>query len=430
MKTVLLVLIITFVGVASSSLAQTLEEALGQAYASNPLLQAERAGLRAIDEDLVQAKAARLPSLQADASIGAVYTEQTSPFFSAVQTYYPRSLGLSGNYTLYGGGAIRGTIDLARVNIDIGRNSLRDLEQQVLFDAISAYLGVQRDVEVVRIRGKNVEVLSRQLDAANDRFDVGEITRTGVSQAKARLAGARSLLAAARSQLAASRAAYVRTMGQAPGTLSKASSPNILPEDMAAAINWAEIHAPILISAKLSELVATHGVTIAKAGLRPRLSIGARASTADNNGFIGAETDTVSSSLNFTMPLFTGGLNRSQIRKAREQESQARIGILQARRIVHEQVSNAWFNLIAARSVIDANEQQVAANELAFEGVEQEAFVGQRTTLDVLNAEQELLDARLALITANRDVLVAQYALLRAAGRLNLVDLGIAISSN
>jgi outer membrane protein len=425
MKTFLLTLVIVFVGISSSSMAQTLGEALSQAYASNPLLQAERAGIRAVDEDLVQARAARLPSLQTDASIGAVYTEQTSPFFSANQTYYPRSLSLSGNQTLYAGGSIRGNIDLARVNIDIARNNLRSVEQQVLFDALSAYLGVQRNVEVVRIRAKNVEVLAKQLQAANDRFDVGEITRTGVSQAKARLAGARSLLALARSELSASRAAYVRTIGQSPGTLDEVASPKILPEDMATAINWAEGYAPILIAAKLSELSASHGVTIAKSGLRPRLSIGARASTADNSGFIGAETDTVSSSLNFTMPLFTGGLNRSQIRKAREQESQARIGVLQARRIVHEQVSNAWFNLIAAKSVIYANEQQVAANELAFEGVEQEAAVGQRTTLDVLNAEQELLDARLALITANRDVLVAEYGLLRAAGRLNLVDLGI-----
>jgi len=316
MRTFLLVLIVVFAGFASSPMAQTLEDALSQAYASNPLLQAERAGVRAIDEDLVQAKAARLPSLQADASTGVVYTEQTSPFFSAAQTYYPRSLSLSGNQTLYAGGSIRGNIDLARVNIDIARNGLRDVEQQVLFDALSAYVGVQRGVAVVRIRAKNVEVLAKQLQAANDRFDVGEITRTGVSQAKARLAGARSLLALARSELASFRAAYVRTIGQAPGTLNNVSSPKMMPEDMAMAINWSEDYAPVLIRAKLSELSAAHGVTIAKAGLRPRLSIGARASTADNNGFIGAETDTGFSSLNFTMALFTGGLNRSQIRKA------------------------------------------------------------------------------------------------------------------
>ncbi|PHR54292.1 MAG: hypothetical protein COA47_15680 [Robiginitomaculum sp.] len=413
----------TFAGVASS---ETLEQALGLAFASNPQLQAERAGLRAIDEGLVQARSERLPGLQADGSVGATRLKQSSPFFSSLETYYPNSVSVSGSQTLYAGGGIRGRIDLARVNVDIGRNNLRNLEQQVLLDAVTAYVDVRRNSEVVRIRSNNVDVLLKQLDAAKDRFEVGEITRTGVSQAKARAAGARSQLAAAKAALATARAAYARTIGQSPGTLEVATLPGNIPADLAEAIIWSEDSAPVLINAKLSELSAQHGITVAKSGLRPRLTLGARAGTANNNGFSGAESDFVSTALNFTMPIFTGGLNRSRVREAIEQASKARIGVLQARRITHEQVSNAWHNLMAARSVIVASQEQVAANQLAFEGVEQEAAVGLRTTLDVLNAEQELLDARLTLVSAERDALVAAYGLLRASGRLDMGNLGIA----
>lgn len=428
MKSNLLAAMLVVLAIAAPATGETLDDALRLAYLSNPQLQGERASLRALDQGLVQARAGRLPNLQAEAGTGVTYQSQSGPFFSGSQTYYPRSLALSASQTLYGGGAVRGAIDLAQVNIDMGRNTLRQVEQQVLFAAVSAYVNVRQSSEVVRIRSNNVEVLLKQLDAAKDRFEVGEITRTGVSQAKARLAGARSLLAGARSVLAVSRAAYQRTIGQSPGTLVAATQPKILPDDLATAINWSEQNAPVLRNAKLSELAAVHGLRIAKAGLRPRLSIGARASTADNNGFTGAESDAVSTSLNFTMPLFTGGLNQSKVRQARELESRARIGVLQARRITHEQVSNAWHNLLASKAVITANKQQVAASELAFEGVVQEAEVGLQTTLDVLNAEQELLDSRLALVNAQSDALVASYGLLQAVGRLNIVDLGVGVS--
>jgi outer membrane protein len=413
---------------SATASAETLSDALAMAYTSNPQLQAERATLRATDERLWQARAARLPGLQADASTGVTRQTQSSPFFGGTETYYPRSLSLSANQTLYGGGGIQGQIDLAQVNIEIGRNNLHDLEQQVLLSALTAYVDVRRNMEVVRIRANNVEVLQKQLQAAEDRFTVGEITRTGVSQAKARLAGARSQLAGARAGLANARAAYERTVGQAPGTLEAANMPAILPDGLASAIEWAEGNAPVLRNSKLAELAAVHGISIAKAGLRPRLTLGARASTADNNGFSGAESDSLSTSLNFSMPLFTGGLNQSRVREAKQQASAARIGVLQARRITHEQVSNAWNGLVAARSVIAASEEQVKANELAFEGVEQEAEVGLRTTLDVLDAEQELLDARLALVSANRDAMVAAYGLLRTTGRLSVAELKVDVN--
>jgi len=408
--------------------AQSLNDALAIAYATNPQLQAERAGLRATDETLIQARAARLPGAQLDGSVSAKYQEQASPFFSSNETIYPRTLGVSARQTLYSGGRIQGNIDLAQVQIEIARNNLRSLEHQVLLEAVTAYMDVQQNIEVVRIRQNNVSVLRKQLVAAEDRFEVGEITKTGVSQAKARVAGAQARLSGARAVLATARAAYERTIGQAPGTLQATDMPQLQANDLATAINWAEANAPVLLNAKLSELAAHHALTVAKAGLRPTLSLGAQAITTDETSFGGSSADSVSSTLSFSMPLFTGGLNSSRVRAAKEQASQARIGILQARRITQEQVSNAWYGLIAAKSVIVASQEQVHANELAFEGVEQEAEVGLRTTLDVLDAEQELLDARLTLVSAKRDAVVAAYGLLRASGRLSVADLGVDVA--
>jgi len=408
--------------------AETLQDALVMTYRTNPQLQAERAGLRAVDEKLLQAQAARLPTLRMSVDAGITRQKQASPFFSALQTYYPRSVALSGSQTLYGGGAIRGQIDIAQVNVEIGINNLRQVEHQVLLSAVTAYADVMRNTQVVRFRSNNVEVLLKQLDAANDRFAVGEITRTGVSQAKARLAGARSQLAAARSELAISRSAYVRSVGQSPGNLETILMPGFLPDGLAMAISWAEQNAPVLLNARLAELAAAHAVSVAKAGLRPNLSLGAQARTADDTGFIGGQSDLVSTNLNLSIPLFTGGLNSSRIREAKQLESKARIGILQAKRITDEQVSIAWNRLVAAKSVIAASELQVRANELAFEGVALEAEVGLRTTLNVLDAEQELLDARLVLVSAQRDALVAAYGLVAATGRLELRELGLEVS--
>ncbi len=424
-KSVLLCLSFVSIFFAGTASATSLAEALEMAYGSNPQLQSQQAELQAREEQLNQAKAARLPSLQVDGSTGITYQKQSSPFFNGSQTYYPRSATISGRQVLYGGGGISGRINLARVSIEMAKNAVRQAEQEVLFGAVTAYVDVQQNTEMVRIRSKNVSVLHKQLDAANARFDVGEITKTGVSQAKARLAGSRSQLAGAKAQLAGSRAAYERMMGQAPGTLHVPGLPKNMPVDLVSAYAWAEAHAPILQNAKLAEMSAVHGVQIAKAGLRPNLSLGAQASTRDNNGFSNAQSDSVSTSLQFTMPLFAGGANTSKVREAKQRASKARIDILQARRITREQVAIAWHAMAATNAVILANQEQVIANELAFDGVTQEAEVGLRTTLDVLDAEQELLDARLGLIAAKRDAIVAAYGILRAVGRLNVTDLAL-----
>ncbi len=398
--------------------AESLAEAMAFAYATNPLLQAERAGLRATDEQLAQARSRRLPSAQLDANYGYSRVKQGSPFFSDTSSFKPRSVGVAANQVLYGGGAIKGGINAAKANIEAGRANLVGVEQSILLDSASAYLDVFQDAEIARIRQNNVSVLERQRQAAQDRFDVGEITRTDVSQAMARVAGARAQLQASLSTLANSRAAYERVIGRMPGTLEKAEAPDNVPSDILSARQIAEHEAPAIQTAIHAEEAARQQINVAKAGLRPSVTLGVSGNRAESTGLPGQRLTSGSTSARVSLPLFTGGLSQSQTREARQRASQARLQLALTRRQVNEQVTQAWNTLIAAEAVIISSEEQVTANELAFEGVEEEAQVGLRTTLDVLDAEQELLNARLALVSAEHDAALAAFGLLASTGQL------------
>ncbi len=413
--------------------AQTLEEALVQAYNSNPTLQAERANLRSTDENLVQARSARLPTVSADASISSQSTESTSTFVIGDQEVEstsetdstPKNYSISASQAIYRGGRTSGAIDQATALILAGRESLRSTEHAVLVDTVTAFMDVRRDTEVIDIRRNNVEVLSQQLQAARDRFEVGEVTRTDVSQAEARLSGAQAEMSAAQAQLAASRAAYERMTGQPAGTLSEPPELPALPETLADAAAYAYQHSPQLLAAEYGEQAARYGVTVARGAMRPEVTLSASASAARDSNFSGDERDSTSIVGRVSVPLFTGGLNRSRVRAALASEDQARHQVNQARRVVTEGVTNAWSNYVTSLAVIASSRQSVTANEIALDGVQQEAFVGLRTTLDVLNAEQELLNARLTLVTAERDSYVAAYRLLQAMGLLSADYLGL-----
>lgn len=412
---------------AGAAQAESLGDAMALAYTSNPLLQAERAGLRATDEQLAQARARRLPSANLDASYGYSKVKQASPFFSDTSGFRPSSAGFGVNQVLYGGGAIQGGIDAAKANIAAGRANLIGVEQSVLLDATTAYLDVLRDADVVRIRRNNVDVLERQRQAAQDRFDVGEITRTNVSQAIARVAGAQAQLQAALSTLANSRAAYERVVGRMPGSLDGVNTPENVPEDLQTARQIAETESPVIRAAIHTEEAARRQIQVAKAGLRPNITLGINGSTARNGGFPGQKVDSLSTAARLSIPIFTGGLNQSQTRAAKQRASQARLQLVQTRRQVNEQVARSWSALVAAKAVILSSQEQVNANELAFEGVEQEAQVGLRTTLDVLDAEQELLNARLTLVSAEHDADLAAYGLLATTGQLTARKLNLQV---
>ena len=426
---------VSLVAMSGAAWGQSLEETLILAYNSNPTLQAERANLRAIDENRVQARAGRLPTVSAEASISRQHVESQSTFVIGDQRVSsnsesdstPKNYSITANQVLYGGGQISGTIDQATAQIMAGREGLRSVEQAVLVDAVTAFMNVRRDARVVDIRRNNAEVLAQHLQAARDRFEVGEITRTDVAQAEARLSGAQAELSAAQSQLAVSRAAYERVTGQPPATLEEPPTLPDMPETLADAAEYAYAASPQLLAAQYSEEAARHGIRVARSNLRPEVTLNATASAARDSTFSGDERDSASVMGRVAIPIFTGGLNRSRVRAAVAQEEQARHQVREARRVVTEGVTNAWSNYVTSLAVIESSRQAVRANEIALDGVEQEAYVGIRTTLDVLDAEQELLNSRLTLVTAERDSYVAGYQLLQAMGLVSAERLGLAV---
>ena len=426
---------VSLIAMAAPAWGQSLEDTLIMAYNSNPTLQAERANLRAIDEGRVQAMAGRLPTVSADASISRQHVESQSTFVigddrvasSSTSDATPKNYSITASQLVYGGGQVSGAIDQATAQIMAGRESLRAVEQTVLVDAVTAFMDVRRDARVVEIRRNNAEVLAQHLQAARDRFEVGEITRTDVAQAEARLSGAQAELSAAQSQLAVSRAAYERVTGQPPATLEEPPALPGMPDSLADAAEIAYQSSPQLLAARFSEESARHAIRIARSNLRPEVTLSASASAARDSSFSGDERDSTSVTGRVSIPIFTGGLNRSRVRAAVAQEEQARHQVRQARRQVTEGVTNAWSNYVTSLAVIESSQQAVRANEIALDGVEQEAYVGIRTTLDVLDAEQELLNSRLTLVTAERDSYVAGYQLLQAMGLVSAEQLGLAV---
>lgn len=424
---------VSLLAMAAGAQAQTLEDTLTTAYNSNPTLQAERARLRSTEEGEVQARAGRLPTISADASISRQHTESESTFViggtpvasNSESDSTPKNYSLSASQALYRGGRTDGAINQASALVMAGRENLRAVEQTVLVDAVTAFMDVRRDQEVVSIRRNNVDVLAQQLQAARDRFEVGEITRTDVAQAEARLSGAQAQLSAAQAQLAASRAAYQRVTGEPPATLQEPPALPALPDNLGDAAELSYNNSPQLLAAQYGEQAAQYAIRVARGALRPEVSIQATASAARDSNFAGDTRDSTSIVGRVSVPIFTGGLNRSRVRAAVAQEEQARHQVREARRQVTEGVTNAWSGYVTSLAVIESSAQAVRANEIALEGVQQEAFVGIRTTLDVLNAEQELLDSRLTLVTAERDSYVAGYRLLQAMGLLSASGLGL-----
>jgi outer membrane protein len=424
---------VSLLAMGASAQAQSLEESLALAYNSNPTLQAERARLRATDEGRIQARSGYLPQVSASASISSQHSESQSTFViggvplssGSTTDSTPKNYSVTANQSIYRGGYNGGAVDQATALIYAGRESLRSVEQTVLVDAITAFMDVRRDSEVVNIRRSNADVLSQHLQAARDRFEVGEITRTDVAQAEARLSGAQAQLSQAQSQLATSRAAYERVTGQPPATLQDPPALPDLPDALADAAETAYRFSPQLAAAQYGEDAASHSIRMARSSLRPQVSLSASASGSRDGSFAGDQRDSTQIVGQVSVPLFTGGLNRSRVRAAIAQEDQARQQVMLARRQVTEGVTNTWNSYSTSLAVIESSRQAVRANEIALDGVEQEAYVGLRTTLDVLDAEQELLSSRLLLVTAERDSYVAGYRLLQAMGLLSAERMGL-----
>ena len=408
--------------------AETLRDALALAYQTNPSLLAQRASQRSLDETIVQARAGLRPQLDVTAS--ATYSRSDTATFGVVESDGAGvSIGLS--QTLWSGGRIGHGISAAEANIMAGRENLRDIEQTVLASVIQAYADVIRDSEILQIRQSNLGVLGRQRDESSARFEVGEITRTDVAQSEARLAQSEADLANAQAQLSVSRAVYAAVVGQAPGDLAPMPVLPNLPTDFDTALDVALQDNPGVRAAGYSLQAAEANVAAARAEYMPSARLTASYGGTSND--IGRPGDIVDNTrlqagASISVPLFTGGLNSSRVAQARERANVAQINVEGERRRTLQSVSTAYAQSLSARSTLTAGQEAVRAATVAAEGVRQEAQVGLRTTLDVLNQELELRSAEVTLASARRNEYVAQANLLAAMGRLEGQDLDASLA--
>ena len=395
--------------------AQTLADALIAAYRNSNLLEQNRAVLRAADEGVAQAVAALRPVVN---------------FIARADTRHPvapggdrlsGSLALSADLTLYDFGRNQLAVDAARENVLATRQALLGLEQRVLLAAVAAYMDVRSTAEVVTLRDANVRLITQQLRAARDRFEVGEITRTDVSIAEARLAGARSNLAAAQGDLAVARAAYRAAVGTDPGALRPPPALPALPRNLAEAESIARSTHPDIKQAQHEVTAAEINLARAAAARHGRLRAGAQAGITDRG------QESASLSLSYERPLYSGGQLSSLERQAAANRDARRAALHQSAVDVVQEVERAWSALAVAAARIEASDRQIEAAQTAYDGVRQEAELGARTTLDVLNAEQELLDARSARVAAEAGRYVAVYRLLGSMGLLTVEHLRLGI---
>lgn len=395
--------------------AETLADALVSAYKTSNLLEQNRAVLRAADEDVATAVAALRPVLSFVA--GADYQDPVNPGFDNLSA----SVALTAQMTLFSSGRNRLSVDIAKETVLATREALVGVEQDVLLSAVQAYFGVRSAIENVANNGNSVRVLEETLRATQDQFDVGEVTRTDVALAEAQLAAARAGLAAAEGGLNAARESYKAVTGHYPGTLAPAPKTPPLPRSVAEAQGIAVRTHPTIRQTQHQVAAADLGVALGAAQRLPTISADA-ALAMDDDG-----TNASSVGVQLSQPIYAGGQLSAIHRQAIAQRDSARAGLQQSSVLVAQSVANAWADIAVAQAQISATDRQVAAATIAYDGVREEAKLGARTTLDVLNAEQSLLDARASRITAAADLQVANYSFLASMGLLTVEHLKLGI---
>ena len=421
--------------------ADTLEGALVEAYQNNPTLNSQRAAVRAVDEGVPAALSGYRPRVSITASGGeqsVSSTSKTSGIVPGTPTTYLTQSGYNAPYgagatitqTLFNGFQTANRTRQAESQVFSARETLRNTEQQVLLNAATAYMNLLRDSAILDLQRRNVEVLQEQLRQTRDRFNVGEVTRTDVAQAESSLAQGRSQVLSAEATYTASRATYRQVIGVDPGKLAPGTpvdrfSPNQLPSAVAVG---SATH-PAVATAQYNVDAAEQQVKVAEGALYPTVSL--QGSFQQN--FMSASSLNVYQSYNasvlgqLSVPIYQGGAEYAAIRQAKETLGQKRIDLDTARDQVRQSIVQSWGQLEAGKANIEATQAQVTSSEIALNGVREEARVGQRTTLDVLNAQQVLVNARVALVTAQHDRVVASYTLLAAIGRLSPQVLGLRV---
>ncbi|OYY90978.1 MAG: hypothetical protein B7Y45_04580 [Sphingomonas sp. 28-66-16] len=411
--------------------AETLREALVKAYATNPTLNAQRANVRAIDENVPIARASALPGVQLQSTYNENVVLPVTAFTAPARTSQTQA---SLTFPLYAGGAVKNSIAAAETRVEAGRASLRGTEADLFSAVVGAYMDVIRDEAIVALNRQNVKVLDVNLQASKDRFQVGDLTRTDVAQSDARLALAQSQLETAQSRLITSRESYVRLVGSPPATLETPPPLPNLPRDPDTAVAIALEENPTLLAAEKNRDATKFDIGVARATRLPKLDAVAAGSYTNYFGTLGGfgtglnppQYDrSAQLGLRLTLPLYQGGGPTARVRQAQARRSQALEQVTETERAIIAQARSAYAVWRSSLEVIQSAQVAVSANALALEGVKAENSVGNRTILEILNAEQELLNSKVTLVTAQRDAYVAGFALLAAMGHAEAKDLGL-----
>jgi len=419
---------------SSTARADTLEWALVQAYQNNPALNSQRAIVRQTDENVPQALSGYRPKVTATLNVGSSFqssTAKSAPKNAATVatsegTITPHNAGITATQTLFNGFQTANRTRQAEAQVSAARATLAVIEQNTLLNAATDYMNLLRDAAILDLQKRNVEVLQEQLRQTRDRFNVGEVTKTDVAQAESRLAAGRSQVLTAESNYTTSRANYRKDIGVEPGKLASATPVDrFSPRTLKDAVSTGRSDNPNVAAAMFGIDAAVFAVKINEGALYPTVS--AQASLTQSYEVSPLITRQTNGTLlgTVSVPLYQGGQEYSLIRQSKETLGQKRIDLETARDLAQSNVVQSWGQLEAAKANIEATQAQVNAAEIALNGVREEARVGQRTTLDVLNAQQELVNARVALVSAQRDRVVASYSLLSAVGGLYVQVLGL-----
>jgi len=413
------------------AMADSLREALAQAYATNPLLQAARAQQRGIDETVPIQRASGLPSVTSDTTYTEFVKKSDNSFTSPDRALTSQvQLGVP----IYSGGAVKNAVKAAKTRVGAGQADLRATESAIFSQVVAAYMDVILSEAIVELRRNQVDVLGVNLKATRDRFEIGDLTRTDVAQSQARLSLAQGDARTASANLAAAREAYIRLVGSAPGVLEPPPPLPNLPESADSAVTVALENNPDIIAAREQAKAAQYDIDVAGAGRLPKVSLYSQAGYNDYFGTLGSgvpgadfaqSEKSAQVGARLSLPLFQGGRPAALRRQAQAYASAAMENEIAAERDVIAQTRASWSSWLAAKELIDSSQVAVDAAELSLEGVRAENTVGNRTILDILDAEQELLSARVRLVTARRNAYVAGFSLLAAMGRSEARDLGL-----
>jgi len=420
----------------TSACADTIEAALVRAYQNNPQLNAQRAQVRATDENVPQALSGYRPKVAITASAGEQYTDSNTTSGGSntaiVRTEFhgidpPRSAGITIQQTLYNGQQTANKTRAAESQVSGSREALRVLEQSVLLSAASIYMDYLRDAAIVEVQRSNTRVLEQTLKQTRDRFNVGEVTRTDVAQSEAQLAAGKTQQLTAESNLTTTRSNFRRIIGNEPENLAPGSPVDrFLPTSLPGSVELGLTQNPNVTAAMFGIDVNYLQVKVNEGALLPTVSLQASVQQSYEQTLTIYRSFGASAIAQVAVPIYQGGAEYSLIRQSKETLAQQRLNLEMVRDQTRANVVTAWGQLVAGKAQVASAQSQVTASEIALNGVREEAKAGQRTTLDVLNAQQALVNARVALVTAQHDRVVASYAVLNAVGRLAPQVLGLA----